>query len=325
MKNKLACTSLLAVVLSPFAAADGVIMSNLTAPLGVGTCFASGCTTMYKAYGFTMGPAAAPLEEVILSMDFPNAGADPVVSIWSDAAGLPGVELIELVDPGVLAGQADYSFTPPAPFMFAANTTYWVHVRPFDMLGPQFLWDGTNPNTPPSGTGTHVGYIFNGSPSGFNNRLEVRCPTAGPLGVVDAACIVLPNSTGASASISLFGSGNAGDVVEGTARQGPPGEFGYFISGPNPGLYIVPPGSTGIICIGNPQFRYNSASLGQVFQFDGAGISSAVVGGGPSLLPTDGSYAPVPAVAAGESRAFQAWFRDGATSNFSESKIHTFN
>ena len=73
--------------------------------------------------------------------------------------------------------------------------------------------------------------------------------------------------------------------------------------------------------------RYTSAPLSQVFQFDGHGISQAVLGGGPSVLPTDGSFTPVPGVMAGDSRAFQAWYRDanpGVTSNFSDSQVVTF-
>ncbi|MCP3917921.1 MAG: hypothetical protein GY711_20430 [bacterium] len=154
--------------------------------------------------------------------------------------------------------------------------------------------------------------------------IQVAAPSDGPLGTLDTACNALPNSSGLAAAIELIGTGNAGDPIAGTATQGPADQFGYFISGPNPGLYITPPGSSGIICIGNPQFRYDSVPAGQVFQFDAAGISDRVVGDGPSDLPTDGSYAPVPAVLAGESRAFQAWYRDGMTSNFSESKIVTF-
>ncbi|MCP3916462.1 MAG: hypothetical protein GY711_12970 [bacterium] len=147
------------------------------------------------------------------------------------------------------------------------------------------------------------------------------------IGDMDPNCDPLSNSTGLPAMIALTGTGTAGDLLLGTCFQGPPANFGYFISGPNPGLYIVPPGSSGIICIGPPAFRYNSAALGQVFQFDPFGVSQAQVGGGRSLLPTDGSYAPVPAAMAGESRAFQAWFRDfnpAQTSNFSESKIVMF-
>ena len=87
----------------------------------------------------------------------------------------------------------------------------------------------------------------------------------------------------------------------------------------------VPPGSNGIICIGGPQFRYNSVPLGQVFQFDAGGISHPVIGAGSGdvILTTDGSQ-QVPVVNAGDSRAFQACYRDGAASNFSNSRTVQF-
>ncbi|MCP3920269.1 MAG: hypothetical protein GY711_32485 [bacterium] len=142
--------------------------------------------------------------------------------------------------------------------------------------------------------------------------------------VPDPLCMPLANSTGQPALATLSGIGVAGADLIAVVSQGPPGQFGYFISGPNPGLYIVPPGASGIICIGGPQFRYTSVPLMQVFQFDGTGVSHAVVGGGEVILPTDGSYAPVPPVQPGATRAFQAWYRDGPTSNFSDSRLITF-
>ncbi|MCP3915699.1 MAG: hypothetical protein GY711_09100 [bacterium] len=144
------------------------------------------------------------------------------------------------------------------------------------------------------------------------------------ISVPDPACTALANSTGRAAALVLSGSGLAGDPLEATVGQGPPAGFGYFVSGTSPGLYIVPPGASGIICIGGPQLRYNSVPLGHVFQFDAGGVSQRVIGSGPSPLATDGSFAPVPAVMAGETRWFQAWFRDGATSNFSGSEAVTF-
>ncbi|MCP3918905.1 MAG: hypothetical protein GY711_25440 [bacterium] len=147
---------------------------------------------------------------------------------------------------------------------------------------------------------------------------------AGPIGSPDPSCNTLPNSSGPGASIELLGSDAAESTVFARVTGGVPAQFGYVLSGPNPGLYIVPPGSSGILCIGSPQYRYSSVALRQVFQFDGGGISRALAGGGRSVLPTDGSYAPVPAVLAGESRAFQAWYRDGTTSNFSTSLIVMF-
>lgn len=159
----------------------------------------------------------------------------------------------------------------------------------------------------------------------YYDDLELH-PEVQVLGADDPACLVLANSTGFPANSVLTGTGVAGDDISAVVSSGPPGTFGYYISGPNPGLYIVPPGSSGIICIGGPQFRYNSAPLGQVFQFDAGGVSAPVAGGNPTvILPTDGSFAPVPAVVAGTSRAFQAWYRDNPmTSNFSNSTIVQF-
>jgi hypothetical protein len=150
-------------------------------------------------------------------------------------------------------------------------------------------------------------------------------PAERPLGLPDVLCAAVANSTGSVAQLSLEGTGNPGQPVFATCTSGPPGEFGYVLSGPTPGYYQTPPGSSGVLCITTPQYRYNSVALGQVFQFDGAGVSQAVAGGGPSELPTDGSFAPVPGVMLGDTRVFQAWFRDvGFGSNFSESRIVGF-
>lgn len=102
------------------------------------------------------------------------------------------------------------------------------------------------------------------------------------------------------------------------------------VDGPHPpGLYTSPPVADGIICIAAPQYRYNSVSLGHLFMFDANGVSQSTAGGGPSTLQTDGSFGPVPETLAGQSWAFQAWYRDhpaggGPVSDFSESRIVTF-
>ncbi|MCP3916826.1 MAG: hypothetical protein GY711_14830 [bacterium] len=166
-----------------------------------------------------------------------------------------------------------------------------------------------------------------GSPNTTESYYDdlVLAPETGELGSDDSQCTVLPNSTGLPSVSVLTGTGVAGDDITAVVSQGPPGGFGYYVSGPNPGLYIVPPGSNGIICIGGPQSRYNSASLGQVFQFDAGGVSHPVIDGGAGdvILTTDGSQ-QVPVVNPGDSRAFQAWYRDGAASNFSNSRIVQF-
>ncbi|MCP3920026.1 MAG: hypothetical protein GY711_31235 [bacterium] len=162
---------------------------------------------------------------------------------------------------------------------------------------------------------------------GVLTELAVQEPLPRSIGALDPLCVPVANSTGSAATIDVIGSGAAGDPLRASCLQGPPGQFGYFVSGPNPGLYVVPPSSSGILCIASPQYRYSSVLAGQVFWFDTGGTSQAVAGGGRSLLPTDGSYAPVPAALSGTSRAFQAWYRDvgGQISNFSESRIVLFH
>ncbi|MCP3918422.1 MAG: hypothetical protein GY711_22995 [bacterium] len=167
-----------------------------------------------------------------------------------------------------------------------------------------------------------------GGPAVF--RIQANGLDSGPIGMNDPTCdgLIVPNSTGQTGDLSLVGTALAGDPVMATVSSGPPSQFGYVVTGPSAGLYIVPPGSQGFICVGAPQFRYDSLPLGQIFQFDSAGISQAVAGGGPSILPTDGSYAPVPAVTAGTSRIFQAWYRDtnpAPTSNFTDAPVVMFN
>ncbi|MCP3916620.1 MAG: hypothetical protein GY711_13775 [bacterium] len=142
------------------------------------------------------------------------------------------------------------------------------------------------------------------------------------ISVIEPGCFAQPNSSGARARTILGGSGVAGQPVEARVHGGPAGEFGYFFGGANSGLHVVPPGSVGIICIAAPQYRYNDSQRTHLFQFDPYGVSQALGVGGAVILETDGSYGPV--VAAGETFRFQAWYRDGGTSNFTDSRAVTF-
>ncbi len=131
-------------------------------------------------------------------------------------------------------------------------------------------------------------------------------------------------------SLTLFGTGLAGEVIEAQVTAGVPGQFGYWLMSPNSGLYVTPPGSGGVLCLAAPQRRFNSVLNGEVFQFDSSGVSQTVLSGGPSILRTDGSGGGggVPAVQPGESMAFQAWHRDVGgvfgNDNFSPSRVVQF-
>ncbi|MCP3915641.1 MAG: hypothetical protein GY711_08810 [bacterium] len=203
-----------------------------------------------------------------------------------------------------------------------------------DPLGTCLNLPATPPNPGLAGNGLHIvrgnlprttdprlyGCI---SPTGGLDDLPFRIWATPSISVRDALCAPSLNSSGSAAELVLGGPGLAGQPVTAFIGDGPPGNFGYCLSGPNPGLYVVPPGAAGAVCIAAPQYRYNNQTLAHVFQFDAGGVSR-VGGGGPAVLQTDGSFGPVPAVAVGETRWFQAWYRDLATSSFTGSRGVTF-
>jgi hypothetical protein len=189
----------MAVASAP-ALAQEVVISNFSAGIGTGTAFGTASTTQHKAFGFTMGEAYT-LDAVLLSMNFPEPDPTIEVSIW-DGATIPQSQLITLDNPPDLIGAGEFEFTPAAPFTLEAGETYWVYVSPVTVgAGSSYTWDGTSPSTMPSGVGaTAVGYIFNGSPSTFLNRLEVQgtpdggtrcyadCDESGELDFFDFLC-----------------------------------------------------------------------------------------------------------------------------------------
>ncbi len=118
----------------------------------------------------------------------------------------------------------------------------------------------------------------------------------------------VPNSTGLSGTIRVFGS----DVVVDNdltliTGQLPPGQFGYFLLGSDPGM-VQPPGAVGLLCLSGTLGRFNQPGN---------------VGQGPSFeLPIDLTGLPVTPphpVQPGETWNFQCWYRDiGNANNFTD-------
>ncbi|MEL6712266.1 MAG: FG-GAP repeat protein, partial [Planctomycetota bacterium] len=133
---------------------------------------------------------------------------------------------------------------------------------------------------------------------------------ADPVG--EEICAAQPNSTGFPATLTASGSTDplANDVVL-SVRRLPPVQNGIFAT--SLGVFTFrPPGSAGDLCIADfaTLGRYsfdvlNSGPAGVViFEPDLANTPQSSVIGGVSVL-------------AGETRYWQFWFRDGASSNFS--------
>jgi hypothetical protein len=114
------------------------------------------------------------------------------------------------------------------------------------------------------------------------------------------------------------------------ASNGPKDQFGYFLvsAGFNdPGVSI----SDGRLCLQSPIGRYSPATggaLNSIGRFDAGGVfqnlaSNSSVGSGfdvPSALPNP----PGGVIGVGDTWHFQLWYRDGASSNFSDGVSVTF-
>ena len=127
-------------------------------------------------------------------------------------------------------------------------------------------------------------------------------------------CPGLPNSTGLPARMSVWGQPFAIDndcwlQVDDL----PAGQFGYFLTSQTQGL-VQPPMSAGLLCLGG--------NIGRLNQMD------QVIQGPSAIIPIDLTAMPVNPpmpVQPGEAWHFQCWYRDGATSNFSEAVIVLFH
>ena len=123
------------------------------------------------------------------------------------------------------------------------------------------------------------------------------------------------NSSGQPAAISAWGDPIAAMNNLTLAAEGmPANEMGYFLCSQTQGFVSLPGGSQGNLCLG-----------GKIGRF--AGQVSSTGSGGEFSIPVDLNFLPMSppqAVQPGETWNFQAWFNDGATSNFTDGLYVTF-
>lgn len=117
-----------------------------------------------------------------------------------------------------------------------------------------------------------------------------------------------PNSSGLPGRIHAIGSADASqNDITLSAINLPSGEFGYFLTSMSQGSFS-PPGSMGTICLGGQIARFVS----QIQNSGPEGAFEAVID--LNNIPTS----PPQAVMAGQTWYYQGWFRDGASSNFTD-------
>jgi hypothetical protein len=128
--------------------------------------FFGGTDERSKAMGFTMDATAFTLDSVSLRLWFISSStATPVVRLFSDSGGAPGLELLAFTNPVLPITHedfpADYTFVPGIPFTLESGTSYWLVVHQEETESGNFGWMANDPNTTPTGPfATHLGSLF---------------------------------------------------------------------------------------------------------------------------------------------------------------------
>ncbi|MCP3917297.1 MAG: hypothetical protein GY711_17260 [bacterium] len=142
-------------------------------------------------------------------------------------------------------------------------------------------------------------------------RLEPRIE----FGELDAGCVPTNNSTGQPGVLTAYGSPIAATNLLILRASDLPNEFGYFLASRTSGLYIVPPGASGPICLSQDIARFvRHVRSGPVFSHEAPALDLSNL---PFNVPPFG-------VLVGDTVAFQCWYRDGGSSNFTNSTLVTF-
>ncbi|MCP3916437.1 MAG: hypothetical protein GY711_12840 [bacterium] len=141
-----------------------------------------------------------------------------------------------------------------------------------------------------------------GNPGSENANLPESTALLG-----DPFCVPVNNSTGMPGEMRVLGSSHAVNMdISLEASQMPMNQFGFFLTSQVAQGGFTPPGSAGRICLGTGIARFN----GQVQNTGSSGTFGITVD--TQNIPTT----PPTAIVSGETWYFQAWFRDGGTSNF---------
>ena len=160
-------------------------------------------------------------------------------------------------------------------------------------------------------------FVFQGNRNPFaDNPGWVDCLYNGNCSLGTTYCDpAVNNSTGLPAVIFADGSAEISDNdFRLVGYQLPPNQFGYFLTSQTQGFIPNPGGAQGNLCLGGKIGRF-------VGQLQNTGND------GEFTIQVDLASLPVwrnqPALA-GETWYFQAWFNDGATSNFTDGLSVTF-
>lgn len=142
-----------------------------------------------KAVGFTM-PAGDDyyLDYCTLRLETFGANTTVTVELWSDSGGQLGTLIETLSNPSFASsGIANYDFTSSGTTL-TAGSSYWVYIYG-TANGTQVDWKASSPGQTPTGTATHIGYLWSSSgpppssSSSIMNSYSCTASTSIPVGL----------------------------------------------------------------------------------------------------------------------------------------------
>ena len=215
-----------------------------------------------------------------------NQVSGTTVSYSLIEGGLPGTGNIS-TDPGFvdLAG-FDFHLTSTSPAIDAGSNSLAQAGFDLDYDRTSRIVDA--PSVPDTGVG-------------FGGPIDMGAFEYS-IGAPDTACITTPNTGLAIATLTATGSMNVVDNDLNLNAVGlPANEFGFYMMSRSTTIIPVVAGN---LCLDGPQYRF----------------ANDIINSGPSgILPFTPDLTNLPqmqVILPGETMYFQAWFRDGATANF---------
>ncbi len=156
MRKFVSGTIVLALMIAAGQASADVIISNMPGNDGSQSAGINS-STRTKGMGFTMGADAYFLSDITMRLDITDVNAVPVIEIFTDAGGVPGVSLTTLLNPTIdTLGIANYAFTPAGSFTLDGGTSYWIVASAMNDTNV-YSWKASSPSQTPMGIATHIG------------------------------------------------------------------------------------------------------------------------------------------------------------------------
>ncbi|MCP3920803.1 MAG: PKD domain-containing protein [bacterium] len=252
---------------------------------------------------------------------------DGVYTVSLTVTGPGGGDMETKTDYITVSSSAPVAAFSGAPLSGTAPVTTFFTDESTGMI-TDWLWDFGDGNTSTDQDPFHD-FLFLGpqtisltvtGPGGSDTETKVAYVVVDPAVLGTNYCTAAANTTGVPASISCTGSpAVAVNDVRVNASSMPLNEFGFFLSSPTQGFIMNPGNSSGNFCLGTGP---NLGRFDNFIQNSGA-TGTFSIRLNLNAIPISVNPFSI-ALQPGDTWNFQAWFRDGQTSNFTDGTEVTF-